>query len=189
MPAHNSPVAGLTFIMLKSTLIALLAFAATVSAQQMPDHIAFTQPVSDKPLNFPPGTVHYFSWLGACQPPGTLTSPTPTAAKVELIDSTDSNNAVYRKHVTNIDCTQRTGNVNWTVPTDLSADALYSLQIVLSPRNAYSGKFTIKPEGSASNPPPNNNAGGADKPKSAASGLTVTALSAAAAVAGAALLF
>ncbi|KAF9160326.1 hypothetical protein DFQ26_005665 [Actinomortierella ambigua] len=175
--------------MLKSTLIALLAFAATVSAQapELP-HIYFTQPVSEKPGSFTPGSVEIFSWQGACNV-GTKTSSTPTAAKVELIDSTDSNNAVFRKEITKIDCTQPQGNVKWDVPTDLNPDALYSLQIVLTPQNAYSGKFNIK--GANTPAPSNNTAGSGDKtPKSAAAGFAPAALSAAvAAVAGAVILF
>ncbi|KAG0240838.1 hypothetical protein BGW41_006593 [Actinomortierella wolfii] len=175
--------------MLKSTLIALLAFAATVSAQNtgMPDHIAFTQPVGDG-NSYEPGSTKIFSWHGACVSPGTLTSITPTQAKVELVDSTDSNNAVFRKDVTTIDCTKPTGNVQWVVPTDQNPDAMYSLQIVLTPRNAYSGKFTIK-SASSKPAPTQGGSGGEDKTPSSASSLAPAALTAAAAAAGALLLF
>ncbi|KAF9900953.1 hypothetical protein BX616_002436 [Lobosporangium transversale] len=110
-----------------------------------PDHISFTQPVGDG-IAYAAGTNQTFSWSMACTPPSTLVSATPNETEVDFMDSNNIDNAFYVKKVGTIDCTKMVGNLVWTVPADTKAGT-YALQLLLSPKNAYSGRFQVKAPG------------------------------------------
>ena len=166
----------------KSTSLAIVALvaAATVSAQT-PDHTYFTNPVTNT-LVYNEGDNATFSWQMACVSPSTSTSTTPTAVQVQLVNSTDTNNAYYLSVVTTIDCSQSQGNNAWTVPTG-DANTLYSLKIVLDPTPVYSGKFQIVSKSAAT--AQSTTTATATKPTSAAGALSAPFLTGAALVASA----
>ncbi|KAF9586256.1 hypothetical protein BGW38_007903 [Lunasporangiospora selenospora] len=143
--------------MYKSILaLATLAMASTISAQGL-THISFTQPVGDS-ISYEAGTNQTFSWTMACTAPSTLTSATPNATEVDFMDSNNISNAFYVKKVGTIDCSQSVGNLVWTVPAD-TKPGIYALQLLLSPNNAYSGRFNVTAPGGSSNPGGSNNGG------------------------------
>ncbi|KAG0000381.1 hypothetical protein BGZ79_005980 [Entomortierella chlamydospora] len=115
--------------------------AATTSAVTTLNHISFTQPVGDG-ISYPAGTNQTFSWTMACTPPSTLVSATPSATEVDFMDSNNIDNAFYVKKVGTIDCTKGVGNLVWTVPED-TKPGVYALQLLLTPNNAYSGRFNV----------------------------------------------
>ncbi|KAF8918782.1 hypothetical protein BGZ58_004793, partial [Dissophora ornata] len=170
---------------IKSTSIAVVALvaAATVSAQT-PDHTYFTNPVTDG-LSYNEGDNATFSWQMACVTPSTSTSTTPTAVQVQLINSTDTNNAFYLAPVTTIDCSKSQGNNAWIVPTG-DANTLYSLKIVLDPTPIYSGKFKIVSKSSSTTTTTTTTTGSTTAAKSAAGTLTAPFMTGAALVASAA---
>ncbi|KAF9349365.1 hypothetical protein BGX26_012318, partial [Mortierella sp. AD094] len=90
-----------------------------------------------------------FSWTMACTTPSTLVSATPSATEVDFMDSNNIDNAFYVKKVGTIDCTKSVGNLVWTVPAD-TKPGVYALQLLLSPNNAYSGRFNVTLPGSGS---------------------------------------
>ncbi|KAG0002249.1 hypothetical protein BGZ79_003334 [Entomortierella chlamydospora] len=127
--------------MIKS-ILSLAAVAATmVSAQTALNHISFTQPVGDG-ITYVAGSNQTFSWTMACTAPSTLVSATPNATEVDFMDSNNINNAFYVKKVGTIDCTKSVGNLVWTVPAD-TKPGVYALQLLLTPNNAYSGRFNV----------------------------------------------
>ncbi|KAF9131063.1 hypothetical protein BGW39_002324 [Mortierella sp. 14UC] len=143
--------------MIKSILaLATVAIASTtslVSAQGL-THISFTQPVGDG-ITYVAGTNQTFSWSMACTAPSTLVSVVPNATEVDFMDSNNINNAFFVKKVGTIDCTKSVGNLVWTVPAD-TKPGVYALQFLLTPNNAYSGRFNVtSPNGD------NGGAGGA----------------------------
>jgi len=181
--------------MLAKTLIAAtLALAASVSAQTMPNHIAFTDPVSapdDTSKVYIAGKNITFSWAGSCAS-GDWVVANPTQAAVQLVDSTHSNAVSFLEQVATIDCSGTQGNNYWVVPVD-QADkgTIFSLRIQGPGTNAaYSGKFQIK----SANAPATGSSGAAQpsatgSPKSAAGSLVAPILSGAAAIAAGALMF
>ncbi|KAG0297002.1 hypothetical protein BGZ97_004375 [Linnemannia gamsii] len=137
--------------MIKSILA--LASVATLAAAQGLTHISFTQPVGDG-ITYEAGTNQTFSWTMACIPPSTLVSATPNATEVDFMDSNNINNAFFVKKVGTIDCTKSVGNLVWTVPAD-TKPGVYALQFLLTPNNAYSGRFNVTTPGNS-----NGGAGG-----------------------------
>ncbi|KAK3815132.1 MAG: hypothetical protein J3Q66DRAFT_370474 [Benniella sp.] len=134
--------------MIKSIFTLITIVAAVVSAQMtgVPlTHISFTQPVEDG-ITYEAGTTQTFSWTTTCTPPSTLVSATPNATEVDFMDSNNINNAFYVKKVGTIDCTKSVGNLVWTVPAD-TKPGVYALQLLLSPNNAYSGRFNVTAPG------------------------------------------
>jgi len=129
--------------MIKS-LLALASVAVAVSAQV--DHISFTQPVGDG-ITYPAGSTQTFSWTMSCTSPSTLVSATPNTTEVDLMDSNNIDNVFYVKKVGTIDCNKSVGNLVWTVPADLKP-GVYALQLLLTPNNAYSGRFNVTAPGS-----------------------------------------
>ncbi|KAF9928178.1 hypothetical protein FBU30_002574 [Linnemannia zychae] len=129
--------------MLKSTLL-LTIISTFVSAQGL-THISFTQPVGDG-ITYVAGTNQTFSWTMACTSPSTLVSATPNATEVDFMDSNNINNAFFVKKVGTIDCTKSVGNLVWTVPAD-TKPGVYALQFLLTPNNAYSGRFNVTAPG------------------------------------------
>ncbi|KAG0279874.1 hypothetical protein BGZ96_001779 [Linnemannia gamsii] len=139
------------------SFITLAALALTVSAGAAPggstgsstlNHISFTQPVGEG-ITYVAGTNQTFSWTMACTPPSTLVSATPSATEVDFMDSNNIDNAFYVKKVGTIDCTKSVGNLVWTVPADTKA-GVYALQLLLTPNNAYSGRFNVTAPGGGS---------------------------------------
>ncbi|KAG0272097.1 hypothetical protein BGZ95_012166 [Linnemannia exigua] len=129
--------------MIKSILaLATLAMTTSslVSAQGL-THISFTQPVGDG-ITYVAGTNQTFSWTMACTAPSTLVSVVPNATEVDFMDSNNINNAFFVKKVGTIDCTKSVGNLVWTVPAD-TKPGVYALQFLLTPNNAYSGRFNV----------------------------------------------
>ncbi|KAF8935647.1 hypothetical protein BGZ47_009810 [Haplosporangium gracile] len=108
-------------------------------------HISFTQPVGDG-ITYVAGTNQTFSWSMACTTPSTLVSATPNATEVDFMDSNNINNAFFVKKVGTIDCTKSVGNLVWTVPAD-TKPGVYALQFLLTPNNAYSGRFNVTTPG------------------------------------------
>ncbi|KAG0197805.1 hypothetical protein BGX28_008698 [Mortierella sp. GBA30] len=155
--------------MIKS-LIALATIALTasslVSAQMMPNHISFTQPVGDG-ITYVAGSTQTFSWSMACTTPSTLISATPNATEVDFMDSNNINNAFYVKKVGTIDCTKSVGNLVWTVPAD-TKPGVYALQLLLTPNNAYSGRFNVTAPGGS--PSTGTGSGGAGAGSGSSSG-------------------
>ncbi|KAF9276739.1 hypothetical protein BGZ88_001545 [Linnemannia elongata] len=132
------------------SFIALAALALTVSAaapggSSTLNHISFTQPVGEG-ITYAAGTNQTFSWTMACTPPSTLVSATPSATEVDFMDSNNIDNAFYVKKVGTIDCTKSVGNLVWTVPAD-TKPGVYALQLLLTPNNAYSGRFNVTAPG------------------------------------------
>ncbi|KAF9179648.1 hypothetical protein BGZ51_006764 [Haplosporangium sp. Z 767] len=125
--------------------MATLAAVATVSAQTTVNHISFTQPVGDG-ITFVAGTNQTLSWTMACVAPSTLISATPDATEVDFMDSNNFDNAFFVKKVGTIDCTKSVGNLVWTVPAD-TKPGVYALQFLLTPQNAYSGRFNVTAPG------------------------------------------
>ncbi|KAI1310231.1 hypothetical protein EDD11_003877 [Mortierella claussenii] len=179
---------------IKSTAVAILALAASVSAQTPAlNHTYFTNPVTDG-LSYPQGSSQTFSWSLPCTAPSTWVAKDPTQVNVELLNSNDPNNAFYLQKVTTIDCSKTSGNVQWTVPSDVGTDGFFSLRIAIdtatATQNAYSGRFHItapggkpaSPSTTGSQPAPTT--GG----KSAANSVAPVLSGAAAVVAAAALL-
>ncbi|KAF9113670.1 hypothetical protein BGX27_001087 [Mortierella sp. AM989] len=146
--------------MIKSILALAAVAISAVSAQSPPqlDHISFTQPVGEG-ITYVAGSTQTFSWTMACVPPSTFTSATPNATEVDFMDSNNISNAFYIKKVGTIDCTKAVGNLVWTVPAD-TKPGVYALQLLLSPNNAYSGRFNVTaPGGSPPAPAPGGNSG------------------------------
>ncbi|KAF9910313.1 hypothetical protein EC991_006812 [Linnemannia zychae] len=112
------------------------------------NHISFTQPVGEG-ITYAAGTNQTFSWTMACTTPSTLVSATPSATEVDFMDSNNIDNAFYVKKVGTIDCTKSVGNLVWTVPAD-TKPGVYALQLLLTPNNAYSGRFNVTAPGGAS---------------------------------------
>ncbi|KAF9923976.1 hypothetical protein BGZ65_008586 [Modicella reniformis] len=135
----NKPKAN----MIKSILALAAVAVAAVSAQGGAplNHISFTQPVGDG-ITYIAGTNQTFSWTMACTLPSIMVSATPNATEVDFMDSNDINNAFYVKKVGTIDCTKSVGNLVWTVPSD-TKPGVYALQLLLTPNNAYSGRFNV----------------------------------------------
>ncbi|KAF9573554.1 hypothetical protein EC968_008423 [Mortierella alpina] len=166
--------------MIKS-ILAIVALATAVSAAApgaVPaatlNHISFTQPVGEG-ISYAAGTNQTFSWTMACTPPSTLVSATPSATEVDFMDSNNIDNAFYVKKVGTIDCTKSVGNLVWTVPAD-TKPGVYALQLLLTPNNAYSGRFNVTAPGSGSTVGPSTGgstggaSGGAQEPSSATPG-------------------
>ncbi|KAF9543916.1 hypothetical protein EC957_000367 [Mortierella hygrophila] len=134
------------------SFIALATLALTVSAAapgvSTLNHISFTQPVGEG-ITYAAGTNQTFSWTMACTTPSTLVSATPSATEVDFMDSNNIDNAFYVKKVGTIDCTKSVGNLVWTVPAD-TKPGVYALQLLLTPNNAYSGRFNVTAPGGAS---------------------------------------
>ncbi|KAG0250065.1 hypothetical protein BG011_008673 [Mortierella polycephala] len=145
--------------MIKS-IVAIAAIASTaaaaVAAAGAPgapasatlNHISFTQPVGEG-ITYVAGTNQTFSWTMACTTPSTLVSATPSSTEVDFMDSNNIDNAFYVKKVGTIDCTKSVGNLVWTVPAD-TKPGVYALQLLLTPNNAYSGRFNVTSTGSSS---------------------------------------
>ncbi|KAG0231520.1 hypothetical protein BGW42_000165 [Actinomortierella wolfii] len=130
------------------SILAIATVAAVASAQGVTlNHISFTQPVGDG-ISYVAGTNQTMSWTGPCTPPSTLVSATPNATEVDFMDSNNINNAFYVKKVGTIDCTKNVGNLVWTVPAD-TKPGIYALQLLLTPNNAYSGRFNVTGPGGA----------------------------------------
>ncbi|KAF9122734.1 hypothetical protein BGX30_001807 [Mortierella sp. GBA39] len=129
--------------MIKSILA--LATIATMASAQGLTHISFTQPVGDG-ITYVAGTNQTFSWTMACTTPSTLVSATPNATEVDFMDSNNISNAFFVKKVGTIDCTKSVGNLVWTVPAD-TKPGVYALQFLLTPNNAYSGRFNVTTPG------------------------------------------
>ncbi|KAF9197213.1 hypothetical protein BGZ49_002486 [Haplosporangium sp. Z 27] len=167
----------------KSTIVAALAFVAAVSAQTK---TSFTNPVGNSQV-YAAGSKQTFTWQTNCVAPSTFTATDPTAVKVQLLNSTDPNNAYYLEDITTVNCsTGNQGNVPWTVPTDLqSYSGVFSLQMVFLEGNAYSGSFKITaPGGSTSSPSTTTSA--TTPAKTGAANVVAPALSGLAAAAAAA---
>ncbi|KAG0352300.1 hypothetical protein BG005_008248 [Podila minutissima] len=126
------------------------------------EHISFTQPVGDG-ISYEAGTNQTFSWTMACVSPSKLSSATPTAVEVDFMDSNNIDNAFYVKKVGTIDCSKAVGNLVWTVPAD-TKPGVYALQLLLTPNNAYSGRFNVTAPGSGSVQGPNSNGGTTTQP-------------------------
>ncbi|KAF8957864.1 hypothetical protein BGZ46_002090 [Entomortierella lignicola] len=131
--------------MIKS-IIALATVAVTLVSAQLPDHIAFTQPVGNG-ITYAAGSTQTFSWTMACTSPSSLVSATPDATEVDFMNSDNPLNAFFVQKVGTIDCTKGVGNLVWTVPAD-TKPGVYALQLLLSPNNAYSGRFNVTSSGS-----------------------------------------
>ncbi|KAF9160680.1 hypothetical protein DFQ26_005272 [Actinomortierella ambigua] len=174
--------------MTKSILL-MATVAAVASAQALTlNHISFTQPVGDG-ISYVAGTNQTMSWNVPCTPPSTLTSATPNATEVDFMDSNNINNAFYVKKVGTIDCTKNVGNLVWTVPAD-TKPGIYALQLLLTPNNAYSGRFNVTgPGGSTGGSSPGTGSGSgsgtgetggsqppANAPSTGAAGLAATKL-------------
>ncbi|KAG0367502.1 hypothetical protein BC939DRAFT_450023 [Gamsiella multidivaricata] len=171
---------------IKSAALTVLALAASVSAQT-PNHTYFTNPVTDG-LNYVAGQTATFSWALACVSPSTYTSTTPTQVPVQLLNSTNSNNAFYLADVTTIDCTKSQGNTQWSVPDKFGTSGLFSLKIVFDGGNAaYSGRFTISSKDAPATPSATAAPTATSKPSGA--NVLVPVLSGAAAIAAGALAF
>ncbi|KAG0336102.1 hypothetical protein BG000_006927 [Podila horticola] len=141
------------------------------------EHISFTQPVGDG-ISYEAGTNQTFSWTMSCVLPSSkLFSATPTAVEVDFMDSNNIDNAFYVKKVGTIDCSKAVGNLVWTVPAD-TKPGVYALQLLLTPNNAYSGRFNVTAPGSGSTQGPNSNGGTTTQPSP--NGGAVTTASAAA---------
>ncbi|KAF8952587.1 hypothetical protein BGZ52_005245 [Haplosporangium bisporale] len=140
------------------------------------EHISFTQPVGDG-ISYEAGTNQTFSWTMACISPSKLFSATPTAVEVDFMDSNNIDNAFYVKKVGTIDCSKAVGNLVWTVPAD-TKPGVYALQLLLTPNNAYSGRFNVTAPGSGSTQGPNSN-GGTTPPSSSPNGPVIAASAAA----------
>ncbi|KAF8949575.1 hypothetical protein BGZ46_005089 [Entomortierella lignicola] len=138
--------------MIKSILVlaALVTVAVTfaAAATETLNHISITQPVGGG-ITYVAGTNQTFSWTMSCQSPSSLVSKTPTATEVDFMDSNNIDNAFFVKKVGTIDCTKSVGNLVWTVPAD-TKPGVYALQLLLSPNNAYSGRFNVTAAGSGS---------------------------------------
>ncbi|KAG0353646.1 hypothetical protein BC939DRAFT_469408 [Gamsiella multidivaricata] len=166
---------------IKSASLALVALAAATVSAQTPNHTFFTNPITDD-MVYEAGANTTFSWQMACVAPSTATSTTPTKVEVQLVNSTDTNNAFFLETITYIDCSKSSGNPAWVVPDRSGANVLYSLKIVLEPTPVYSGKFKIN---SKSAPAPSSSApsaGGSDTTKPSAAGSLVPALTGAVAL-------
>ncbi|KAF9131674.1 hypothetical protein BGW39_001485 [Mortierella sp. 14UC] len=139
-------------IALLTTLATLASFTSAApggsSGSSTLNHISFTQPVGEG-ITYAAGTNQTFSWTMACTPPSTLVSATPSATEVDFMDSNNIDNAFYVKKVGTIDCTKSVGNLVWTVPAD-TKPGVYALQLLLTPNNAYSGRFNVTAPGGAS---------------------------------------
>ncbi|KAF9435861.1 hypothetical protein BGZ76_005358 [Entomortierella beljakovae] len=135
------------------------AAAPGASAAAPLNHISFTQPVGEG-ISYAAGTNQTFSWTMACTLPSTLISATPSATEVDFMDSNNIDNAFYVKKVGTIDCTKSVGNLVWTVPAD-TKPGVYALQLLLTPNNAYSGRFNVTAPGSGSTVGPSTGAGSA----------------------------
>ncbi|KAF9100603.1 hypothetical protein BGX29_006419 [Mortierella sp. GBA35] len=152
--------------MIKSILAlaaAAIATSSVVSAQGL-NHISFTQPVGDG-ISYVAGTNQTFSWTTACTAPSSLVSATPNATEVDFMDSNNIDNAFFVKKVGTIDCTKSVGNLVWTVPAD-TKPGVYALQFLLTPNNAYSGRFNVTAPGGSSP----NNGGGSSAPSGPSDG-------------------
>ncbi|KAG0215942.1 hypothetical protein BGX28_007168 [Mortierella sp. GBA30] len=170
--------------MIKS-ILAIVAIASAVSAAAPGaappatlNHISFTQPVGEG-ISYAAGTNQTFSWTMACTAPSTLVSATPSATEVDFMDSNNIDNAFYVKKVGTIDCTKSVGNLVWTVPAD-TKPGVYALQLLLTPNNAYSGRFNVTAPGSGSSEGPSTGStgganGGASQPSAPAAGSSAAA--------------
>ncbi|KAG0318024.1 hypothetical protein BGZ97_004475 [Linnemannia gamsii] len=130
---------------IKTTTLTLLALLATsVTAQQMPKHTAFTDPVDGSEI-YTSGQNATFSWTMACKKPSTAVSIGPSSAvEVQLVNSNNPENAFFVARATYIDCGSKdSGNENWVVPEVPDNQANYSLRIMLN-NPVYSGKFKIQ---------------------------------------------
>ncbi|KAF9358503.1 hypothetical protein BGX26_001598 [Mortierella sp. AD094] len=118
---------------IKSAAIAALAFAASVASQTVPNHTYFTNPVGDS-MVFTAGKNITFSWAKTCVAPSDSVSTTPTAAKVQLINSNNSTNAYFVADVTTIDCqnnSQGKSAANSVVPALAGAFAVAAAALML----------------------------------------------------------
>ncbi|KAF9926163.1 hypothetical protein FBU30_004205 [Linnemannia zychae] len=136
-----------SFITLASLATVIAAVSAAAPGSSTLNHISFTQPVGEG-ITYAAGTNQTFSWTMACTPPSTLVSATPSATEVDFMDSNNIDNAFYVKKVGTIDCTKSVGNLVWTVPAD-TRPGVYALQLLLTPNNAYSGRFNVTAPGGA----------------------------------------
>ncbi|KAF9939999.1 hypothetical protein BGZ65_008618 [Modicella reniformis] len=129
-------------LFIKSSALAVLALAASVSAQM--NHTYFTNPVGEGQV-YTAGDNTTFSWQLKCVSPNIYISSNPSKVSVELVNSTNSNNAYFLAEITTIDCTQNQGNTNWVIPAKYGdGTSLFSLKMVFDRGNtAYSGRFTI----------------------------------------------
>lgn len=152
--------------MIKSILA--LATVATMASAQGLTHISFTQPVGDG-ITYVAGTNQTFSWTMACTAPSTLVSATPNATEVDFMDSNNINNAFFVKKVGTIDCTKSVGNLVWTVPAD-TKPGVYALQFLLTPNNAYSGRFNVTTPGDSGSGSGSGSGGEGAGPSSPGSG-------------------
>ncbi|KAG0048973.1 hypothetical protein BGZ83_006158 [Gryganskiella cystojenkinii] len=163
--------------MIQSILTGLSFVAVTMAAASGPstplNHISFTQPVGDG-ISYAAGTNQTFSWTMQCTQPSTLVSATPSATEVDFMDSNNIDNAFYVKKVGTIDCTKSVGNLVWTVPAD-TKPGVYALQLLLTPNNAYSGRFNVTSPGSGSTQGPSSGgSSGSNGGNTGSNGGTVT---------------
>ncbi|KAF9579553.1 hypothetical protein BGW38_004140 [Lunasporangiospora selenospora] len=153
----------------KSVSIAALAFAVVVYSQDTPlNRTTFTNPVGDN-MVYTSGENATFSWQTSCVSPSIWTSQTPSKVAVQLVNSTNSNNAFYLQDVTTIDCSKTQGNNYWQVPGKYDSNTLFSLKIVLDQGNVYSGRFYIRSKDTPSASPTDSSNGSEPKSSDAAS--------------------
>ncbi|KAF9120842.1 hypothetical protein BGW39_011050 [Mortierella sp. 14UC] len=112
------------------TFLALIATTSPATAQQMPKHTAFTNPVDGSAI-YSTGQNTTFSRTMACRQPSTAVS-TGSSRDVE------------------IDCSKERGKEYWVVPEVADNEAKYSLRIMLN-RPIYSGQFKIQAKAGGSN--------------------------------------
>ncbi|KAF9900252.1 hypothetical protein EC991_007683 [Linnemannia zychae] len=137
------------------TLLALLATATTSTAQQMPKHTAFTNPVDGSAV-YTTGQNTTFSWSMACRKPSTAVSTGSSRdVEVQLVNTNNPDSAFFITSVRKIDCSKERGNEYWVVPEVLDNEAKYSLRIMLN-RPIYSGQFKIQAKAGGNG---NNNGG------------------------------
>ncbi|KAG0251678.1 hypothetical protein BGZ95_006834 [Linnemannia exigua] len=135
----------------KTATITLLAlFASAASAQQMPKHTAFTNPV-DGTAVYTTGQNTTFSWTMACRKPSTAVSTGSSRdVEVQLVNSNNPDSAFFIASVRRMDCSKAMGNEYWVVPEVPDNAAKYSLRIMLS-TPIYSGQFKIQAKAGGNN--------------------------------------
>ncbi|KAF9922970.1 hypothetical protein FBU30_006898 [Linnemannia zychae] len=129
----------------KSTLLVLsVLFAtsiATISAQSIPDHTYFTNPVGDG-IVYTEGQNTTFSWAMTCR--DRSMTQTPSSVEVQLVNSNNPNAVFFVASAKHIDCESNSiGNEYWVIPEVTDHQANYSLRIMLN-NPAYSGQFKIR---------------------------------------------
>ncbi|KAI1317540.1 hypothetical protein EDD11_008234 [Mortierella claussenii] len=183
MTKSITSIVALAYTIAAGAAVTVSAVAGATAPAPL-NHISFTQPVGEG-ISYAAGTNQTFSWTMACTPPSTLVSATPSATEVDFMDSNNIDNAFYVKKVGTIDCTKSVGNLVWTVPAD-TKPGVYALQLLLTPNNAYSGRFNVTAPGSGSTVGPTGGANGAAIGAASASGNGGTQTTPASAALGAA---